>query len=54
MGPVALFIAKADIQYWVDSPGSFERTEKFVNEGLVLARNDGCSFVCRTPCWIFD
>jgi hypothetical protein len=29
----ALFIAKADIQYWVASPGSFERTENFVNEG---------------------
>jgi hypothetical protein len=28
----ALFIVKSDIQYWVASPGSFERTEKFVNE----------------------
>jgi DNA-binding CsgD family transcriptional regulator len=29
----ALFISKADIQYWTASPGSRERVERLVNEG---------------------
>src|SRR5450631_4161300 len=31
----ALLITKADVQYWAASPGSHERVERLVNEGLL-------------------
>jgi hypothetical protein len=31
-----LFITKADVQYWIASPGSHERAERWVNEGWFL------------------
>jgi hypothetical protein len=43
----ALLITKADVQYWAASPGSHERVERLVNEGLLWRGQIATRFLPR-------